>query len=348
MKGKSGVPVWLLFLAVVFLMAFGGCRGEDSGAYDRGMEALKASDYDTAMEEFQTAANEDGRKAEAYRGEGIIYLKRQDYEHAATLFGLSLDAMEYQNEEFREDVLYYQAEAYAGAGRIQEAEAVYRQLETGSDPGLAFFRQGQICLDRGSMDSAKELFAQALEQDGSYEMYIRIYEACADVSREADGAVYLRTALELTPSDGEDYYSEGLIHYYLENYDQARISLNNAVEAGKEDARLLLGKICLETEDVAGARVVYQQWLEENEKAAPAYNGLALCDIAEGNYDSALVNIETGLSCGGAEEELLFNEIVVYEYKLDFETAKEKMQEFLEKYPDNEEAVRENMFLQSR
>ena len=137
MKGKSGVPVWLLFLAVVFLMAFGGCRGEDSGAYDRGMEALKASDYDTAMEEFQTAANEDGRKAEAYRGEGIIYLKRQDYEHAATLFGLSLDAMEYQNEEFREDVLYYQAEAYAGAGRIQEAEAVYRQLEQAAiRPGI--------------------------------------------------------------------------------------------------------------------------------------------------------------------------------------------------------------------
>ena len=60
------------------------------------------------------------------------------------------------------------------------------------------------------------------------------------------------------------------------------------------------------------------------------------------------MNIENGLSCGGAEEELLFNEIVVYEYKLDFNTAKEKMQEFLKKYPDNQEAVRENSFLQSR
>ena len=33
---------------------------------------------------------------------------------------------------------------------------------------------------------------------------------------------------------------------------------------------------------------------------------------------------------------------------LDFDTAKWKMTEFLEKYPDNEDAVRENNFLQSR
>ena len=46
--------------------------------------------------------------------------------------------------------------------------------------------------------------------------------------------------------------------------------------------------------------------------------------------------------------DLLYNEIVVFENQLDFETAKSKMQEFLEKYPGDQEAVRENTFLQSR
>ena len=75
-----------------------------------------------------------------------------------------------------------------------------------------------------------------------------------------------------------------------------------------------------------------------------------MCDIFEKNYDNALNNIKKGLECEDAAEtqSLLFNEIVVYEYMLDFETAKSKMAEYLEKYPDDMTAVRENEFLKSR
>ena len=59
-------------LLCILALTLGGCRGEDSGAYDRGMQALASADYETAMGEFQKAANEDGRKAEAYRGEMCI------------------------------------------------------------------------------------------------------------------------------------------------------------------------------------------------------------------------------------------------------------------------------------
>ena len=44
----------------------------------------------------------------------------------------------------------------------------------------------------------------------------------------------------------------------------------------------------------------------------------------------------------------MFNEVVVYEKMFDFATAKEKMAAFLEKYQDNREAKRENLFLKSR
>ena len=79
-------------------------------------------------------------------------------------------------------------------------------------------------------------------------------------------------------------------------------------------------------------------------------NWLALCDIAEGSYDSALEHIESGLSAAGEQdrENLLYNQIVVYEKKLDFAQAKTLMAAFLEEFPDNEEAIRESQFLQSR
>ena len=75
-----------------------------------------------------------------------------------------------------------------------------------------------------------------------------------------------------------------------------------------------------------------------------------MCDIYDGAYDSALENIAQGLKENSKEDEqgLLYNEIVAYEYKRDFATAKEKMKTYLEQYPEDEAALRENEFLSTR
>ena len=43
-----------------------------------------------------------------------------------------------------------------------------------------------------------------------------------------------------------------------------------------------------------------------------------------------------------------FHEIVVYEKKLDFATAKEKAAEYVKNYPADEAGIRENNFLKTR
>lgn len=55
-----------------------------------------------------------------------------------------------------------------------------------------------------------------------------------------------------------------------------------------------------------------------------------MCDILEEDYESALRNIRQGISCRDESvmRELLYNEIVVYERQLDFETAQSKMRSF--------------------
>ena len=50
---------------------------------------------------------------------------------------------------------------------------------------------------------------------------------------------------------------------------------------------LLLGRVYLEMEDPASARSMYQEYLQKSEQGAKAYNGLAMCDIYDGAYDSA-------------------------------------------------------------
>lgn len=340
---------WGIFLCLLLLICT-GCSREDSGAYDRGMEALASADYDKAMEEFQQAAKVDDRKAEAYRGEGIIYLRRQDYEHAITLFSLSLQEMKHKNREFREDVLFYQAEAYQDNGQEQEALDIYASLLKGSQGALAYFSRGNLYLQKGDLEQAQADFRMAVDKSGEYETYIQIYEAYAAVNREGDGALYLEEALQMEATEADQYYQEGRIYTYLEEYDKAKTSLNRAITAGKEEAIFLLGQVCLKTGSVSEARALYQDCLDQELSSAAAYNGLALCEMAEKNYDAALEDIQKGLDCqdGQEEETLLFNEIVIYEYRLDFETAKAKMADFLAKYPRNQAAIRENKFLQSR
>ena len=91
--------------------------------------------------------------------------------------------------------------------------------------------------------------------------------------------------------------------------------------------------------------------LARSEETAQAVrDGLALCALAENDTDSALSYIEEGLKTAedSDRENLLFNQIVSYEKRADFDTAKSLMADFLAAYPENTAAQRENTFLQNR
>ena len=167
---------------------------------------------------------------------------------------------------------------------------------------------------------------------------------------EADGTVYLEQALKTSPSDAKGRCEQGKIYYYMEDFDNAEKRLSEAVDGGNTEAMIFLGEVYLSKNDLESARASYEDYIQEEEDAAQGYNGLALCDLAEGDYESALNNIQNGIQQADTEEmqDLLFNEIVVYEKSLDFETAKEKAAEYLKMFPDDEAAQKESEFLNSR
>lgn len=122
------------------------------------------------------------------------------------------------------------------------------------------------------------------------------------------------------------------------------------MEAKYKDAMELMGKVYLELGDTGRARNLYQQYMTEFGASPEAYNGIVLCDIADGAYDSAIANAQLGLELETEEgkKDLRFNVIVAYEKKLDFASAKEKAAEFVELYPEDEDGRREYDFLITR
>ena len=162
---------------------------------------------------------------------------------------------------------------------------------------------------------------------------------------------YLEAALKTEAKTADDYCERGKVYYYMQDYDNARTELTTASEKGSTEAALILGMVYMAQGDTANARSFYQQYIDaDGEDPAKGYNGLALCDIADGDYDSALQNISQGLGDATSDEmrDLLFNEIVVYEKKLDFSTALSKAQEYVQTFKDDEAAAKELTFLQSR
>lgn len=328
-----------------------GCGGEQGKIFSQAETDLEQGNYEAAYEGFSASAEQNYKTAESLRGAGIAALRMGNWQEAIDNFTLVLDGDD-GGKSLKQDVLFYRATAELKDGFLEDAMADCQTLaEDYSMSADGYYLTGCVALAMDSYDEAASNFEKAYAEDAGYEMALRIYEAYLNQDMEADGVRYLEAVLGTAAKDAEDHCSRGQIYYYMEDYENARNELSEAIEQGSAEAKLLMGMVYLAQEDTENARTMYQDYLD-TEGAVPArgYNGLVLCDLAEGDYDGALGNIASGLENASGEDmqNLLFNEIVAYEKKLDFATALTKAQTYMELYPDDAAAAKELVFLQSR
>ena len=329
-----------------------GCGSENKKNFDQASQDLAEGNYDYALNEFTTAVSAGYKLAESYRGAGVAQFQLGNYQEAIDNFNNAYDN-EKAGKSLKKDILSYRATAELKAELYDAAMADCQTLaEDYSMDANIWYLTGCVALAMDSYEEASNDFTQAYSEEASYEMAIQIYEAYLEHDMEADGTRYLEAALKTEAKTAEDYCDRGKVYYYMDDYDNARKELTEAVSKGSTEGMLLLGRVYLAQGDTSNAREMYQQYADaENGDPAEGYNGLALCDIADGSYDSALENIASGLSADTTSEEmqdLLFNEIVAYEKKLDFSTALSKAQEYVNMFPDDKAAAKELTFLQSR
>lgn len=137
-----------------------------------------------------------------------------------------------------------------------------------------------------------------------------------------------------------DNGEKGVISYYLEDYENARIYLDSYVNEDDVQRLQILGQTYEKLGDMNYAAVVYQKYLESHEPNAAIYNSLGVCLMNQQKYDEALAVFESGVAMGASDylQELKFNLIVANEYTGNFEQAKAMMQEYLQTYPDDAQA----------
>mgnify|MGYP002561159512 FL=1 len=328
-----------------------GCGGENQKTYEQANADLEEANYDYALNEYQACISAGYKLAQSYRGSGIVKLRTGDYQGAIDDLTNALND-EKTGKSDRKDLLEYRAAAELKAELYDQAMADCQTLaEDYSLNANDYYLTGCVALAMDSYDEASSNFSEAYGSDSTYEMAIQIYEAYLGQDMEADGTRYLEAALKTEAKTADDYCERGKVYYYMDDYENARTELTTAADKGSTEATLILGMVYMAQGETSNARSFYQQYIDaDGDDPAKGYNGLALCDISDGDYDSALQNISQGLGDATSDEmrDLLFNEIVVYEKKLDFSTALSKAQEYVQTFKDDDAAAKELTFLQSR
>ena len=326
-----------------------GC-GSGTTKINEGMQLVETLDYQGALTAFDEAEGlgEDSRLLA--RGRGIASMGLTEYDQAVEYFtqALELSSGWVQNVDY--DMNYYLAAAYTKNGQPAEAKKVYDAI-LGLKPEEkdAYFLRGSVELELGDYESAKADFDRVISMDPkNYDRLIEIYEVLAEHGYREVGQEYLQNVLDTAKQ--LDAYDSGRIYYYLGQYQKASLALEEAKDKGGADSYLYLGRSYEATGDYNYASSVYSNYISKQGPNAEIYNQLGLCEMSKKEYQKALEAFQAGKQIEENElmQTLAFNEIVAYEYLEEYQKAAVLLNTYLQNYPDDQTAIREQQFLSTR
>ena len=336
--------------AVILCMMLAGCERTETAA-ESAIRSIESGDYETAESVAEASISATGGDKLTYRAKGIALLGAGDYQRAIDAFVAALSCSNGIVEYNDFDISFYLAVAEFKNGDPEAARStVDAILNLRPEDDGAYFLRGKIDLALGNKEDALADFDRTVElAPTDYDRYVGIYEQLHANGYDSEASEYLTRAM--SAGDRLSDYNKGVLEYYLGSYTDARTDLENAKKSGNnENLTLYLGRTYEALGDSSYAMTLYNDYIRENSAAGRVYEQLAGCMMANEDYEGALNTIESGLSLGNGEgtRGMMFERVVAYERLYDFESAKKSMDEYLSRYPDDETAKRENIFLSSR
>ena len=315
------------------------------------IQQIENYEYEEALATLEAAAEAGEDKQMIARNKGIALSGLTQYEEASVCF---LEALSYSDlfvEKIDYDLNYYLADVYDKMGENAKAKEVYSAiLALEPEEVNALFLRGRLYLKDGQNELALADFNKTVELDkDGYDLRIEIAGLLNEAGYTEEGMQYLYQFLAENEKKLSDY-DKGRIYYYMGDYENAKVSLENAKSEESDDVILMLGKSYEQLGDYNYATSVYKNYLDEHPESAEIFNQLGLCKMKSGEYEEALSAFRSAANVenSGMDQVLLFNQIAAYEYTGNFKQAAVLMDDYLKKYPEDEEAKREYEFLKTR
>lgn len=349
---SSRVKRILITGLLICLPVIGGCglpKAKKNTA--AAIEQIQNYEYEGALSALDTAEEAGENPLLIARARGIANLGLANYEEAKNYFIEALSYSDWRVDALDYDINYYLADTYEKLHDYQSAIDTYSSIiALKSKDTLAHYRRGTDLLITGDHDAALEDFNAALKiEPDNYDLRIEIAGRLSEASYEEEGQEFLQSFLAEKEKKLSDF-DKGRIYYYMGDYENAKTYLEEARDDDNQNTVLFLGKTYEKLGDYNYATSTYQNYLSKHPDAVIIYNQLGLARIESGDYEGAREAFTTAKSLGNSsiDQTLSYNEIVAYEYTGDFRQASILMESYLKKYPDDADAIRENVFLSTR
>lgn len=224
----------------------------------------------------------------------------------------------------------------------------YRKESETRDIGITYFQQKDY-------KNAEKAFVQALEYHNLFgwklSQDIRYYLA-ESYFQEEQYEKALAVYEEIGKHEKLDDYVlcyQGACYAKLDQNDKAKNAFEEAIALGNDEGYHYLSKMYYDLGEYDKAISYEKKFMEVREANGSSYQILAKSYSKAGKFKEAIKTIEEGIALDDEQKQaLLFEEIVIYEQKLDFDTAYEKCLEYVSAYPDDEQAKLELEFLETR
>lgn len=168
-------------------------------------------------------------------------------------------------------------------------------------------------------------------------------------------AILVMSGVLLAGCAGTNHLEEGVSLLKQEKYEEALDSFEKEVKAEKHlgEAYRGMGIAYFESDEFEKAVESFEKALEnEAKETGTIYNLMGISHMRMEQYEEAVKAFEKGVTMEDCsremKQEMQFNTIAAYEKMGDWENAKQCVKEYLSQYPDDEKAVKEAEFLESR
>lgn len=229
-----------------------------------------------------------------------------------------------------------------------EDKQEYRQL------GIEQYQAGNLADAKEALVTSlkkQAFFAEAMDKDTRWylaDTYFQLgeYEAAKEqyenlLKEDTEQAEYLQMQIQM---------SQAFLDYQNQNYEAALPAFQAAMETGHMECALYAGICAVELGREAEEVSYLTTYLSYAPGNAYACTELADYYLNKGIYSSCYQYLQQGLESQdrSCDEQLLFVEIVYYEYQQDYNQAYRLMEEYRKNYPVTEQVQQEYDFLLTR